>query len=151
MTLIDSVDSIIMLYSYSGFPDRSFTLFDKRVSRLPNLDDEPSLLAAPSTSPSISTYPEDQIVAPARILQTPDVDSKNKVDEIEVGQSAVDALDGEHSRLLRVKKNAMSTLSILLTLMSILVAFTYVPHMHLPSYPHSTMRPPESHLLKSWG
>lgn len=30
MTLIDSVDSIIMLYSYSGFPDRSWRLFEKR-------------------------------------------------------------------------------------------------------------------------
>jgi high-affinity nickel-transport protein len=79
MTLIDSLDSIMMLYSYTGFPERRFTLFVKSGS---------------PRSPS--------------------------------GQGSDLDEDRPENINMRVKMNAMSGLSIILTLMSILVAFGYV-------------------------
>ena len=83
MTLIDSLDSILMLYSYTGFPERKFALFVKRGesgnSGMPGETHEPDL----------------------------DEDRPEKIN-------------------MRVKMNTMSGLSIILTLMSILVAFGYV-------------------------
>ena len=35
MTLVDSADSILMLYSYSGFPERSFIILLAPVTDLP--------------------------------------------------------------------------------------------------------------------
>jgi len=75
MTLVDSLDSILMLYSYSGFPERSFRIFERQRSGTGDVEE-------------ISADPES------------------------VARSA------------RVKQNAMSGLSIVLTLMSILVAFS---------------------------
>ncbi|KIK57282.1 hypothetical protein GYMLUDRAFT_204164 [Collybiopsis luxurians FD-317 M1] len=75
MTLIDSVDSILMLYSYTGFPEHSFSLFERKTE-------------------SISSGQQD-------------LESKVRM-----------------ARSTRVKRNAISGLSILLTLMSILVAFS---------------------------
>lgn len=37
MTLVDSVDSVLMLYSYSGFPERGFALFEKDCTPNDNL------------------------------------------------------------------------------------------------------------------
>jgi high-affinity nickel-transport protein len=93
MTLIDSLDSILMLYSYTGFPERKFALFVKRVeSGLPN---------SPGEAPPVEPAPN------------VDEDRPEKID-------------------MRVKMNAMSGLSIVLTLMSILVAFRYVlPRGHI--------------------
>ena len=81
MTLIDSLDSIMMLYSYTGFPERKFALFVK------------------SSSPG---EPGEALLESGF-----DEDRPEKID-------------------MRVKMNAMSGLSIILTLMSILVAFGYV-------------------------
>ena len=73
MTLVDSLDSILMLYSYSGFPERSFRIIEKRNS-------DNSLGVEGPTDP-------------------------------------------ESTRSMRVKQNAISGLSIILTIMSILLAF----------------------------
>ena len=85
MTLVDSLDSILMLYSYTGFPERKFALFVK-----PN---EFSSASSPGDTPLAG--------------HEPDEDRPEKVD-------------------MRVKMNAMSGLSIILTLISILVAFRFV-------------------------
>lgn len=137
MTLIDSVDSIIMLYSYAGFPDRSFALFEKRVSQ-DSLDSklypEPTLGRVSSKAPSKSSQLGDQEVLSSAVIcegisPSPGMDNKSeKIGNIEEVELAADDADSERARLLRVKRNAMSSLSILLTLMSILVAFTYVLH-----------------------
>ncbi|KAJ7600685.1 NicO-domain-containing protein [Mycena floridula] len=74
MTLIDSMDSILMLYSYLGFPARDLALFEKDSSRNPEMVEQ-------------------------RTAQ---------------------------ETLIRGKANLMSGLSIVLTLLSILVAFSYV-------------------------
>ena len=143
MTLIDSVDSIIMLYSYAGFPDRSFSLFEKRVSctaTTSELYPEPVLGRVDSQTPSqtskcqvededapVVTTVHDAVTPPSPCINFKD---GKAVDEEQMEQANNNA-DEERARLLRVKRNAMSNLSILLTLMSILVAFTYVsPGLH---------------------
>ena len=97
MTLIDSLDSILMLYSYTGFPERKFALFVKR--------DKFESPSSPGATPLVEHEPD------------PDEDRPEKID-------------------MRVKMNAMSGLSIILTLMSILVAFRYVffEHYHSPIF-----------------
>lgn len=84
MTLIDSLDSVLMLYSYTGFPEKNFALFVRRGGF-----GSPSSLG--ETSP---------------VGHGPDLDE-----------------DRPEKINMRVKMNAMSGLSIILTLMSILVAF----------------------------
>ncbi|KAE9392833.1 NicO-domain-containing protein [Gymnopus androsaceus JB14] len=74
MTLVDSLDSILMLYSYSGFPERSFRIIEKK-------------------------------------------NSNNSL-------GVEGPTDPESSRSMRVKQNAISGLSIILTIMSILLAFS---------------------------
>jgi high-affinity nickel-transport protein len=92
MTLIDSVDSILMLYSYIAFAERNFAVFEKRETRN---DLEVAQEATPEASaPSIKTAPH---------AETED--------------------SSETRGALRTKQNAMSGLSIILTVMSILVAF----------------------------
>jgi len=101
MTLIDSVDSILMLYSYTAFPEGSFTLFEKRT---PEANQEEDFDELPTASGSAGSEP-------------PVV--KTNVRETE------DNADNATTRVaLQVKQNAMSGLSIILTLMSILVAFS---------------------------
>lgn len=136
MTLIDSVDSIIMLYSYSGFPDRSFRLFERRITiETQNLEDT-ELTETGHSTPNKSPTPPDGInqVPVLDVFEDPgspssdfkkDNDVTVEIDQDGVELGKLDSAD-EVARLMRVKRNAMSGLSILLTLMSILVAFTYV-------------------------
>jgi nickel/cobalt transporter (NiCoT) family protein len=116
MTLIDSVDSIIMLYSYAGFPDRSFALFEKRAHTSLTADNRSAIGRVISRTPSKASAVTDEIISQPPVAELPVGDN-----ETELAQNPVDE---ERARLMRVKRNAMSTLSILLTLMSILVAFT---------------------------
>ena len=114
MTLIDSLDSVVMLYSYSGFPERSFALFERRVP--PTLPQ-----SAPDGTANTSSPP---LVSPPLIEGVSEGDNNNK--KAMYKASTVQADDGEEERrTFRVKNNAMSNLSILLTVMSILVAFRY--------------------------
>jgi len=87
MTLIDSLDSVLMLYSYTGFPERKLALFVKQ--------GEFGSPSSPGENPLVG--------------HGPDLD-EDRPEKINV----------------RVKMNAMSGLSIVLTLMSILVAFRCV-------------------------
>lgn len=87
MTLIDSFDSILMLYSYTGFPEHKFSFF---------------VATADSRSPSSPGG-----ASPVGGELDSDEDRPEKID-------------------MRVKMNAISGLSIILTLMSILVAFRCV-------------------------
>ncbi len=125
MTLIDSLDSVIMLYSYAGFPERSFAIFERRP-------------LATSTNPADSPLPgvaqsatRDHLEA-APVAEVPRTQDEKPVDEKVVDVVTVtdpeDASESESEaarrRTLRVKHNAMSNLSILLTVMSIMVAFS---------------------------
>ncbi|KAF9019197.1 NicO-domain-containing protein [Hymenopellis radicata] len=97
MTMLDSLDSILMLYSYSGFPEDSFVIFEKRVS-LPE-DETACANVLPSTSVSAAEAGMEEPAKGPHELQ-------------------------DKARALKVKLNMMSGLSIVLTLMSIFVAFS---------------------------
>ena len=131
MTLVDSVDSILMLYSYAGFPQRSWTLFERstrsdapdmiaeqniaevqgdiltKSESLQNLDGTASLQTTTDKSEPESSPSADQLPSTIPNATTPvdmNMDSRVVIDT-------------------RAKMNVMSGLSIILTLMSILVAF----------------------------
>ncbi len=136
MTLIDSVDSIIMLYSYTGFPDRSFALFDRKApiqSRISveNVPNSPDLPFLPSVQLSKTASPVTGIQELRRDTSQGNLSPKASKVSILDGEhgatvTAADAMDDQVTRQLRVKRNAMSGLSVILTLMSILVAFRHV-------------------------
>ncbi|KAL0575200.1 hypothetical protein V5O48_006761 [Marasmius crinis-equi] len=102
MTLVDSLDSIMMLYSYAGFPERSFRIFE-------TTDTHTRTPAVPTLDRDRQETEQVQEVAPTA-SNTPLKDDK-EADEV-------------RERDRRIKMNMMSGLSIILTLMSILVAFS---------------------------
>jgi len=140
MTLLDSIDSILMLYSYTGFPERRFRIFESaevdgaseergsayqeaaattQTSRSDNGDsNQRGLLAGVDPAPRPQSLPQSEQNC------VPEQDKKTQVEVV-----VEDA--GENIRIIRkkarrdmaVKRNMMSGLSIVLTLMSIIVAF----------------------------
>ena len=104
MTLVDSADSILMLYSYSGFPERSFVIFSPTPECKAPVTDLPHVRMG---DPSVNEK-EDLVV--------------NISETIPHSLPSEDP-NGQLARNTRVKLNVMSGLSIILTLMSILVAF----------------------------
>jgi len=139
MTLIDSLDSILMLYSYAGFPEHSWAIFehaglvegevdDDDISVDP-LEAEESISSprAPYLSPGgkaslsiqeISRADGARMGSPER--QLPDNDPL----DVECGPKLKSDSKTRVARDLQVKRNMMSGLSIILTLMSIVVAFS---------------------------
>lgn len=123
MTLIDSLDSIIMLYSYAGFPERGWTLIRHK---------------RPKGKRCLPLVQNDQEVEPTfEVPQGVDLGALSKksvIDGLGGGGSAtagqdvaltVTSEDDENQRRKRVlKDNAMSGLSIILTMISIILAFT---------------------------
>jgi len=131
MSLVDSIDSILMLYSYTGFPDRSWTLFERsRNSDASNLVIEKSVAEAPR---DMAPKPEHiQSLNAVESLQQPQ--SPTNMSESSSGPEQLPTttpnttpldtnIDNHVATDRRVKMNVMSGLSIILTLMSILVAF----------------------------
>jgi high-affinity nickel-transport protein len=131
MTLIDSLDSILMLYSYSGFPEHGWSVFvhegESKVGKQPlNVErNEGTLpitrtesLPAPVTTNVHADLNADDITVTVKSLQSND-DERRPVLE---PAPAAETKTGDE-RILRVKQNVMSGLSIVLTLMSIFVAF----------------------------
>ncbi|KAL1748614.1 high-affinity nickel-transport protein-domain-containing protein [Schizophyllum fasciatum] len=132
MTFIDSLDSILMLYSYSGFPEHSWKILESRTTA--EADDRqtpPSLVRSNSSSPLQSGSQAAPYGTDAALGEDPLKSSKASAklrsddpDAIDT-VSLVDAVAYERKmRAMRVKANMMSGLSIILTLMSILVAFS---------------------------
>ena len=127
MTLIDSLDSVVMLYSYAGFPERSFALFESpsRAPALPRIATPPNPAPGPSSGTlGMQVDEEDQDSSkPSKTSEKSTVIDVARAREGAVSSTDVDADEPGRRRVLRVKHNAMSNLSILLTIMSILVAF----------------------------
>ncbi|KAJ3893789.1 NicO-domain-containing protein [Lentinula edodes] len=96
MTLVDSLDSVLMLYSYAGFPEHSLRIFEK------------------------SRLHQDSI----RELTHPGGDEIEIKVDIPVGTEPQSEAEIQITRNAQVKQNAISGLSILLTLMSIMVALS---------------------------
>ena len=142
MTLVDSADSVLMLYSYSGFPERSFFVFEKRentasgvvrkesrrgwegpekvITGEDNKQDkaeEPSVLDSESVQVEEVREAMGEDLKPAQIK----IGDPEKLQESEEKLAVI--VDEGMERDRRVKLNVMSGLSITLTLMSILVAF----------------------------
>ena len=139
MTFIDSVDSIVMLYSYAGFPDRKFALVEEvrpiALDTTRSSSEDPELLGSPVKSPSVGGAIIPVLPSPlgktpsASVQELPRLTSANDLSDdppLSAREDDFDSRNEELQRQLRVKRNAMSGLSIALTLMSILVAFTYV-------------------------
>ena len=143
MTLLDSIDSILMLYSYTGFAEHRFHLFEP-VLENDTRDHKSSIYreaAATSVTPAQLPHSEGpshenetEPCPPTAALseQQPGQDGslqENIEQTVEVQLEDRDAkirdIRKEAQRELRVKRNMMSGLSILLTLMSIVVAFRY--------------------------
>ncbi|KAJ7819386.1 NicO-domain-containing protein [Mycena olivaceomarginata] len=111
MTLIDTADSILMLYSYSGFPERGWAIIDR-----PRESSRSCREAGPSRTR-------------LRLLSNPPVaELSTSQQERAASGKSVHAVNAQPitqiDRDLQVKANVMSGLSILLTLISIVVAFS---------------------------
>jgi high-affinity nickel-transport protein len=140
MTLVDSIDSILMLYSYSGFPERSWAIFERTAStedqgdkphmpklevEIPNKAELPHPSTGGNTHPPIHVSETDEVRTETRkptendAVEAVKQDTKLKSD-FEVN---VTVKEDRVTRDLLVKRNTMSGLSIILTLMSIVVAF----------------------------
>lgn len=139
MTLVDSADSILMLYAYAGAPDKGWSLFEKRVQGLSRTHFEVGL------TQSVTDVNSRQALAPpstvSQLLEgnnteaEPSADNKKHAREQVIEENLVNVepdtetsaseedKDTFSGRRLRVKNNTMSNLSIALTLVSILVAF----------------------------
>ena len=130
MTLIDSCDSILMLYSYSGFPERSFFIFAKSEGDSETIKEHAGNDTPTAPVPKSENVSDDKSGNAEINLQDRKDDEKNGLPEepLEPAQSTAPqghASDSAMARDIRVKMNMMSGLSIILTLMSILVAFRY--------------------------
>lgn len=132
MTLIDSVDSIVMLYSYSNFAERSFVIFDRRAGLLATEKPQvpPDTNCAPERHASAAFQQHDskqEAVTDFTIEELPVMPGSNAdVEKAIAHEISVEAIvvNEKTVRDLRLKRNTMSGLSIILTFMSILVAFT---------------------------
>ncbi|KAJ1303312.1 hypothetical protein OPQ81_011509 [Rhizoctonia solani] len=136
MTLVDSADSVLMLYSYADFPEKGFSLFEHRGSTIlghssvfsqSTLQSTPEAQPGPSTDVEITPTP----LSPKQSITShhtlPDPNHSNPEDpELQaglVGDEYKITLT-EQRTLEQAAKNTMSGLSIILTLLSILVAFS---------------------------
>jgi len=108
MTLVDSIDSILMLHSYTGFPEQRFRLFELAQDNDAQ-EEEYSAYREAATSGAAGSSEEDK-KEPVAVAE---VDADTRIREIRK----------KAQRELIVKRNMMSGLSIVLTLMSIVVAF----------------------------
>jgi high-affinity nickel-transport protein len=109
MSLVDSLDSVIMAYSYTGFLERSkrFRLLERRERKGPHVDTTSFEQAPEAKEPQ-----EDQPPNVATIVPAEDNISDSSQPDAET-----------RSRMLELKRYTTSNLGIVLTLMSILVAF----------------------------
>lgn len=140
MTLLDSIDSILMLYSYTGFPERRFRLFEPAPEYDAPEQGYGVYREAAATRVSVAQSPHSQggdcplaDVTPALDGQTEQIGFSEEDKKEPVAAAVADAdarirdIRKKAQRELIVKRNMMSGLSIVLTLMSIIVAFRCEP------------------------
>jgi high-affinity nickel-transport protein len=128
MTLVDSLDSILMLYSYSGFAERTFAISEP--VKLPSDDGLDTSSQVHALNSPRDESPERNVPQRLQLVQE-DVQGTDPVEEVpEIGLHNTPIVE-EKARDQRVKRNMMSGLSIILTLMSIVIAFTSaILHYH---------------------
>lgn len=129
-----------MLYSYAGFPERSFAIFEGPLpEKLPVAVHPEDVTGSPreiniSSTDGLMTHqsrivpqPSEVTSSPADNIYTIRRSSSPKYTLPITPPLAADTVTSRDSeRDLRVKQNMMSGLSIVLTLMSIIVAFRFV-------------------------
>jgi nickel/cobalt transporter (NiCoT) family protein len=139
MTLLDSVDSVLMLYSYTGFAEHRFRLFEPAWENDVPDHESSAYREAAATRVSAAQLPRSQgshenetercplSAAPGEHSEQNGSSQRNMEQPVEVEVKDADAkirdIRKEARRELIVKRNMMSGLSIVLTLMSIVVAF----------------------------
>ena len=142
MTLLDSIDSILMLYSYTGFAEHRFHLFEPIPENYAGDRTSSAYREAAAASVSPTQLPRlkgshenETELSPLSAALSDQSDQnafshRNKEQPVEVQLEDADGkirgIRIEAQKELIVKRNMMSGLSILLTLMSIVVAFRYV-------------------------
>jgi high-affinity nickel-transport protein len=128
MTLVDSIDSCIMLYSYAGIPEEGWSLFKKK---------SPSNIELPvSADLSITGLEDSDGKRLKKAHQRSDLPPKSNntatslpllnlerpvSSDQQISESRVSANSGALQERIRQKQHTMSSLSIILTLISILV------------------------------
>jgi high-affinity nickel-transport protein len=143
MTLLDSIDSILMLYSYTGFAEHRFHLFEPVLEN--DARDHKSSVYREAAATSVTPAQLPRSEGPSHENETEPCPPSAALSEEQPGQNGssqgnieqpvgvqledrdakIRDIRKEAQRELRVKRNMMSGLSILLTLMSIVVAFRY--------------------------
>ncbi|KAG8678770.1 hypothetical protein FRC09_019557, partial [Ceratobasidium sp. 395] len=132
MTLVDSADSVLMLYAYADFPEKGFAIFERKDLPSNSTQSSKSSRSAAIAGPSGAQGQSDEI-APVSPIQKNPISSKSSLPDLERAASNASSVGGgfengsttkEQQTLDQAAKNTMSTLSIILTLLSILVAFS---------------------------
>ncbi|CEL62577.1 High-affinity nickel transport protein OS=Cupriavidus necator (strain ATCC 17699 / H16 / DSM 428 / Stanier 337) GN=hoxN PE=1 SV=3 [Rhizoctonia solani AG-1 IB] len=132
MTLVDSADSVLMLYSYADFPEKGFALFERQetpISEHSSFSSQPptEVQPGPSTSAGITPEPLSPKLSITSHHTLPDLERNNSTDsrlQEGLGEDEYKITLTEQKTLEQAAKNTMSGLSIILTLLSILVAFS---------------------------
>ena len=134
MTLLDSVDSILMLYSYTGFAEHRFRLFEPAWENDASDHESSAYRGAAATRVSAAQLPRSQgshenetegcplSAAPGEHSSQGNMEQPVEV-EVKDADAKIRDIRKEARRELIVKRNMMSGLRIVLTLMSIVVAF----------------------------
>jgi len=125
MTLIDSLDSILMLYSYAGFPERGWKLIrhktPKGKRRLPLVQNDQEVEATSEVPQGVHSRASSKRSV---------IDEQGERGPVTSGAHVVLGVDNEDDEDQRrkrlLKDSTMSGLSIVLTMISIILAFTYV-------------------------
>ncbi|KAG8705844.1 hypothetical protein FRC08_001417 [Ceratobasidium sp. 394] len=133
MTLVDSADSVLMLYAYADFPEKSFAIFERRDASSNSTQSSKSSRSVLGVGPSGAQEPIDEIT-PASPIQKHPISSKTNLPDLERAVSNAESVESrefdggmttkQQQTLEQAAKNTMSSLSIVLTLLSILVAFS---------------------------
>ncbi|KAF8073736.1 NicO-domain-containing protein [Lyophyllum atratum] len=128
MSLIDSLDSILMLYSYSGIPEHSCGLFERRHQRQPqsgaaHMNENLASQEQGHEADGIVEAIVPKIPHKGEEVAPPEPGSAN-LKAVNAAVTVEGDIDSKVTRDRVVKMNVMSMLSIILTLMSILVAFS---------------------------
>jgi nickel/cobalt transporter (NiCoT) family protein len=134
MTLIDSTDSIVMLYSYAGFPTNGWRLFEQPQDDAVQREREAAtneIAAMANDSTALNIASSSVVRGPVEANIRDPEKAEIKAADTAVAVAAANAVVNEKEEVepptmtvnLRVKRHLMSNLSVLLTAMSIVVAF----------------------------
>ncbi|KAI6041400.1 NicO-domain-containing protein [Pisolithus marmoratus] len=117
MTLVDSLNSVMMLYSYTGFAEHSWRIFERTIPAEEEEDGSVSCDPDVDANGTLDQTRQERITHSTQLEGT----SANVI----AGVSASAEGDGENVARKddRAKRHTLSNLSVLLTSMSILLAF----------------------------